>query len=91
VGVVEYKAKTESTEHAVPPAGRHTVARYCGRSDRSKFSISAVNDPLVAMTLYFCTTKLGRSCRHASRRTAGVTSMIDNSVPPELATTIESP
>src|SRR2546428_122291 len=32
VGVVEYRAKIESLAHG-PPAGRHTVPTYCGRSD----------------------------------------------------------
>src|SRR5437773_2004591 len=37
VGVVEYSAKIESLAHGLP-AGRHTVATYCGRSDTSKIS-----------------------------------------------------
>src|SRR2546422_390497 len=37
VGVVEYSAKIESLAHG-PPAGRHTVATYCGRSETSKIS-----------------------------------------------------
>src|SRR5438093_12963674 len=44
-GVVEYSAKTESSEHAVPPAGRHTVPRYCGRSEMLYSVISALTPP----------------------------------------------
>src|SRR5881296_1115957 len=50
-GVVEYSAKTESSEHAVPPAGRHTVPRYCGRSEMLYSVISTLKPPDTETTL----------------------------------------
>ena len=44
VGVVEYSAKIESLAHGLP-AGRHTVATYCGRSDTSNTSMSSRKMP----------------------------------------------
>src|ERR1051325_12233238 len=51
VGVVEYTAKIESTEQAVPPAARHTVATYCGRSETSYTVISRRDAPDCCNTL----------------------------------------
>src|SRR2546427_482077 len=90
VGVVEYRAKIESLAHG-PPAGRHTVPTYCGRSDTSYTMISTRKQPHDCTTRYVSIRKLGRSCRHASRRTPVRPSMTDSWSPPELAKTIVSP
>src|SRR6266511_1094350 len=88
-GVVEYTAKIESGAQVVPPAVRHTVATYCGRSEML-YSVMIVFGVGESTTLYVWIRKSGRSWRQTSRR-RGATSMMDSSVPPASATTIVSP
>src|SRR3989442_8002997 len=50
-GGVEQSAKIESAAHAVPPAGRHTVARYC-RPAEALYSAIPGLQPGAQKTLY---------------------------------------
>src|SRR5438093_12857893 len=61
-GVVEYSAKTESSEHAVPHAGRHPVPRYCGPSEMLHSVLRTSKPPDTQTAVSVWNRKPGRSC-----------------------------